>query len=109
MLQAEDDWPAYAWVDDFIDDATHHLGSERMLLEGLLIWGDGSPQSSQWVEPCRARLELTKNQLSFKIDVGDATMGLQQVLYGSARPRRWGDVNNIGDWIFRFRSFWRSG
>jgi hypothetical protein len=100
LLDGDDRWSQYSWVDDVLPDRVDLDGATGVALSGLVITGD---EHHQWIEPFQATIatspsgtELTR----YEVSVGDAAAGLATVPYGGRRPVEWPDVPA---WLFSFR------
>lgn len=106
LLEGQDGWSRWYWVDDIIPTAERVLPGDELQVEGMAIWGESGP-THQWVEPFSASVQIGENSdsiLQYEISFGDAETGLGQIPYGKHRSHI--RPSRPGEWMFVFR--WRS-
>jgi hypothetical protein len=100
LLQGNEKWSVYYWVDDILPLSTT-LVSDELKVQGLMIWGKHK-QAHQWVEPfsCSVRPSKTSDGVSYHLMCGDVAQAIGKVPYRSRSTRA---VPHLPDeWLFTF-------
>jgi hypothetical protein len=100
LLQGNEKWSVYYWVDDILPISTTVVSGE-LKIEGFVICGQRK-QTQQWVEPFlgSVRLSETSNRVICQLMCGDAARGLGKVPYGKSNTRA--GLHLPEEWLFRF-------
>jgi hypothetical protein len=95
LLQMEEGWNEYWWVDDVTSPVVTSLSDDEFQLQGLMVWGQKG-SSQEWIEPCAMTMSKTVDQFRYVMFCGDAHCGLGTTVYrsdattfGLALPEQW--------------------
>ena len=102
LLQGEERWSRYYWVDAIRASRVRVLDQAELNVEGAMIWGERG-QSKEWIEPLSATVRLSEageDTLSYQIMCGDAARGLKKEPY-SMNPER-ANKPRVEQWLFTF-------
>jgi hypothetical protein len=101
LLQGEERWSHYYWVDAIPPSRVSVQNDGELNLEGSMIWGERG-QSGEWMEPLSAtvRLSAAGKVVTYQIMCGDAARGLKKDSY-SISPGR-ANRPGIAQWLFTF-------
>jgi hypothetical protein len=99
LLQTDERWNEYWWVDGVLPTLATFLSNHQLQLQGLMIWGQKG-SSQEWVEPCSMAVSQTSGGLKYQILCGDALRGLGKVAY--ERRSKQSDQGLPEQWQFVF-------
>ncbi len=102
LLQGEEGWSRYYWVDAIRPSRVNVLNGGELKVEGSMIWGERG-QSREWIEPLSATVRLSgsgKEVVSYQIMCGDAARGLKKEPYSMSPGRA--NRPGVVQWLFTF-------
>jgi hypothetical protein len=102
LLQGNEKWSVYYWVDDILPISTTVVSGE-LKVQGLMIWGQRK-QAQLWVEPFSGSVRLSKMSTGVicQLMCGDAAQGIGKVAYGKRSARARAGLNIPEEWLFKF-------
>jgi hypothetical protein len=100
LLQGNEKWSVYYWVDDILPISTTAVAGE-LKVQGFMIYGQRK-QAQQWVEPFSGSVRAleTSNKVIYQMMCGDAARGIGNVPYGKRNTR--GSLHLPEEWLFTF-------
>ena len=96
LVRGHENWSRFYWVDDIAPLSVKVDSSSKIVVDGLLIWGQ-EKQSYEWREPLLASLKIAigTSSLEYRILCGDSAKGLgtarcgEEGLWAKVVPRNW--------------------